>query len=275
MQNDPQDSHYGNLETPIDNVDFAAFLSTSADMFSYPMSAPATANVFSHTKPFWDADASMAGMDLDFTAEDAAMFATGSHKISSSFDWGRNNQMFQGSMNMSQSQSQPPLQAEELNTTTTTTKQPIKRQRPLAPKVTTAGTTTLPKSFDFNTASTTVTDDPFSVAAMGASVDPGLLFSQINSTAVSNDFEDVTLPEPRPATSHAGHVTLQPYQHQQREFRKDQEELRRSRSTRERSSGRGFDRQTVSSPVKGSARPGLHRSASDQVKRTQGKLDIT
>jgi len=264
MQNDSQNGHYGISDTPIHEGDYSAFPPTSIDMFGYPMSAPATASLFTN-KPFWDPDSSMGGMELDFTAEDAAMFVVGSHRNSNSFDWGRSNQVFQESMNI------PPQTQEEVNV-----KQPVKRQRPLAPKVTLAPND-LPKAippFQFNNNNnnnTSVSEDPFSLASMNGSVDPGLLFSRNNSISMTSDFADVALPPPRPATS--GHVGREPYQHQQRELRRDQEELRQSRSSRERSSGRSFDRQTVSSPVKGSARPGLHRSASDsRGKRSQGEL---
>ena len=255
MQNDSQDGQYGATGTPIQNPNLMAFPSTSPDFFSYPMSAPATAAVFSNTKPFWDPDASMSGMDLEFTTEDAGMFSTGSHRISSSFDWGRSNQMFQDSVNLPQNQNEPQVSA--------------KRQRPLAPKAPVP--TPLPTSlapFDFN--NPPVSDDPFSVATLGGAVDPGLLFSRNNSISMPSGFEDVVLPAARPASSH---IIREPYQHQMRESMRDREDLRRSRSTRENSKGRQFERGTVSSPVKGSARPGLQRSISDsRGKRSHGKL---
>jgi len=260
MQNDSQDSHYGITGTPTQNLEFSAFPVTSADLFGYPMSAPATAPVFTGTKPFWDPDTSMSGMDLDFTTDAAGMFNAGSHRISNSFDWGRSNQMFQDNVNMPQTQESP-------------VQQPIKRQRPLAPKApqsSSALPTSLPP-FEFNnnhSSSAPISDDPF-----GGSVDPGLLFSRNNSVSMPSGFEDVTLPAARPATSH---IVREPYQHQLRESRRDQEELRRARNTRESSAGRRFDRGTVSSPVKGSARPGLQRSVSDnRGKNPQGKLSAS
>lgn len=260
MQNDAQDSHYGISGTPILNADFSAFPTTSSDLFGFPLSAPATAPVFTNTKPFWDPDSSMGGMDLDFTAEDANMFAPGSHRISSSFDWGRSNQMFQDNVNL------PP--SEELPQPA---KQPTKRQRPLAPKVPKVNAIANPlPPFDFNSSNIPPSqEDPFSAISLDGSVDPGLLFARNNSVSMTSGFEDVQLPAPRPATSH---IERQPYQHQLRESRRDQEELRRSRSSREGSSSRRVDRGTVSSPIKGSARPSLQRSASDsRSKKNQGK----
>jgi hypothetical protein len=259
MQHDSQDSHYGAPGTPIQNSNLMPFPSSSADFFSYPMSAPATAPVFSNIKPFWDPDASMSAMDLDFTTGDAGMFNTGSHRISSSFDWGRNNQMFQDTVNIPQN----PNEHQE----------PAKRQRPLAPKAPIPAPA-LPASlapFDFS--NTPVSDDPFSVATLGGAVDPGLLFSRNNSVGMPSGFEDVVLPAARPASSH---IVREPYQHQMRESRRDREELLRSRSIRENSKGRQFERGSVSSPVKGSARPGLQRSISDsRGKRSHGKLLVS
>ena len=252
MQNDSQDSQYGISSTPTQDIDFASFPSTSADMFGFPLSAPATAPVFTNTKSFWDPDSNMGAMDLDFTTDDAEIFGTGSHRMTNSFDWGRNNQMFQENVNI------PP--ARDIH-------QPVKRQRPLAPKVPRVDVdlpTSLP-SFEFTNNTTAPAHDDFSAVSLDGSVDPGLLFSRNNSSTISQTFEEVPLPATRPATSH---VIREPYQHQLRESRRDQEDLRLSRSFRESSAARRGDRTTVSSPVKGSARPGLQRSVSDSRSRT-------
>ncbi|CZR54431.1 uncharacterized protein PAC_04315 [Phialocephala subalpina] len=260
MQNDPQDGHYGNSQTPTHHSNLMPFPSSSGDFFSYPMSAPATAPVFSNTKPFWDPDASMSGMDLDFNPDDTSMFNMSSHKISNSFDWGRNNQMFQETLNAQPSQTQ---------STPTQSKPQSKRQRPLAPKLpitTTEMSTSLPP-FEFN--NTSASEDPFSAVSMSG-VDPGLLFGGTTSMTMPSEFADVPLPAPRPVTSH---TELRPYQHQLRESKRDMEELQRSRSSREGSKARRIERGTVSSPVKGSARPGLQRSISDsRGRRTQDRV---
>jgi hypothetical protein len=257
MQNDSQDDQYGSQQTPT-HSNLLSFPTTSADFFSYPMSAPATAPIFGNSKPFWDSDTDMSGMGMDFTSDDATMFVptNGGHKISNSFDWGKSNQMFQDTVNM------PSSQPEQ--------KASSKRQRPLAPKISVSQTqlesSTSMAPFDFN--NTSSSEDPFS-AGLDA-VDPGLLFSR-NTTTMPSEFEDVSLPPTRPVTSHNAH--LQPYQHQTREASRDREELRRSHSLRD-SGGKmsRYDRGIMSSPVKGSARPGLHRSVSDsRGKRTQGK----
>ncbi|KAL2074410.1 hypothetical protein VTL71DRAFT_8188 [Oculimacula yallundae] len=250
MQNDSQDSHYGASQTPTHQQNPMSFPSSSAEFF-YPMSAPATAPAFSNAKPFWDPDASMGGMDLDFGAEDPSMFNMGSHRMSNSFDWGRNNQMFQEAVNVPTPTSNLAPQSEQST---------LKRQRPLAPKLPKPATELLPSTmapFEFNNVS--ASEDPFSPTAFGG-VDPGLLFSRNDPVPMPSEFQDVPLPLSRPNTSH---VELKPYQHQLRESMRDQEELRRSRGPRESSRNRRLERGTVSSPVKGSARPGLQRSVSD------------
>lgn len=267
MQNDSQNSQYGIDESPTHQHGLLQFPTSSADLFGYPMSAPATAPVFTNTKPFWDPDTSMSGIDFGLTADTSTMPHTGSHKVSNSFDWGRNNQMFQDTANMPSSQP-----ASQTQPQTTPTQPPPKRQRPLAPKVSVPPTPELPttqaSSFDFfNT--TPSWDEPFSSATIGG-VDPGLLFSRNITTTMASKFEDVVLPATRPATSH---LVREPYQHQMREAKEQQEALRHVRSSRESSSSRRFERGTVSSPVKGSARPGLQRSVSEsRGRRTAGKF---
>jgi hypothetical protein len=255
MQHDPHDGKYASQQTPTHSNSFS-FPVTSADFFNYPMSAPVTAPIFGNSKPFWEPDTDMGGMSMDFTAEDVALFApsNSTHTASNSLDWGKNNQMFQDTVNMPSTR---PAQ-----------KITSKRQRPLAPKISVLQTQ-LENSmapFDFN--NTSASEDPFS-AGLDA-VDPGLLFSRHNTTMPS-EFEDVLLPPARPVTSHNGHI--QPYQHQTREATRDREELRRSYSFRD-SGGKmsRYERSIMSSPVKGSARPGLSRSMSEsRGKRTQGK----
>lgn len=260
MQNDSQDGQYGS-QTPTHSNNLMSFPSTSAEFFGYPMSAPATAPLFTNSKPFWEQDTSMGGMDMDFGNHDAGMFNAGSHKMCNSFDWGRSNPMFQETASLPSSQPEPKAQQAPAPAPAAS-----KRQRPLAPKVSQPqpdlATSLAP--FDFN--STSTSEDPFAIGV--DAVDPELLFSR-TATTMASDFEDVSLPPPRPITSH--NMPLEPYQHQLREASRDQEELRRSRSLRD--NGGRYERGIVSSPVKGSARPGLHRSVSDsRSKRPQGRL---
>jgi hypothetical protein len=265
MQDSSQHGQYGIEESPSQQHPLLQFPTTSADLFGYPMSAPATAPVFTSTKPFWDPDTSMSGMDFSFTTDTASMSHIGGHRVSNSFDWGKSNQMFQDTVNMPSSQPAPQTKPQ-----TTPTQPPTKKQRPLAPKVSVPPTpeiSTSQASFDFlNT--TPNWNEPFSATSIG-SVDPGLLFSRNITSTMPSEFEDVILPATRPSTSH---IVREPYQHQMREAREQQDAIRRARSSRESSSNRRFERGTASSPVKGSARPGLQRSFSDNRGRRPGKL---
>jgi hypothetical protein len=161
----------------------------------------------------------LGGVDFDILTAD--IFSPGSQRISSSLDWGRDSQLFQDAVNAS---SNP----RSTNRT--------KRQR--RPRT----------AFNFksskNDGEISGSGEPFSTTISGA-VDPGLLFSERNTNSS---------PRGRPAASH---VAQQPYEHQLRESRRDQEELRRSRSTCESSTGRHVDRGAISSPMKGNGRPSL------------------
>lgn len=266
IQTNNMDQNYGSSEarTP--------FASTSADFF-HPMSAPATAPAFTNSKHFWDPDTMDMDMDVNFPATgDGGLFDPNSHRISNSLDWGRDNQIFQDSVNL---QSHPPSKPTPKTSTTgtaTTSASTGKRQRPLAPKVTVPGIqqqqqTSLPP-LDFTTSA--VSEDPFSAVSLDGAVDPGLLFSGHSSISMPSGFEDVSLPPSRPATSH---IPLEPYSHQLREASRDREELLRSRGSKESSKVRRYDRETVSSPVRGSARPSLQRSISDsRNRRTQDRI---
>jgi hypothetical protein len=251
MQNDSHGGHYGTSGTPTQHPELLPFPATSADLFGYPMSAPATAPIFDSTGAFLDPDTSMSGMEFDFMTDDSGIFNTGSHRISSSLDWGRDNQLFQDTVNAPSNQS---------------SKTPTKRQRPLAPKApvseTAAPAPLAPFNFNKNDGEISASGDPFSSAGSGA-VDPGLLYGGHNSASS---------PTARPTTSH---VAQQPYEHQLRESRRDQEELRRSRSTRESSTGHRVDRGTMSSPIKVHGRPPLLRSVSDmRGRKGQGNCPL-
>lgn len=258
MQNDSRDSHYyGASQTPTQSA-FMSFTESSGDFCSFPMSAPATASAFAHGKPFWNADASMSGMDMDFSTDSMFNTNAGSHKLSNSFDWGRSNQMFQDTMNV-------PHQSQDRTDQSSASK----RQRPLAPKLSSTASSDIPTSIPpYSFHSMSAAEDPFGMTDTTGGVDPGLLFSRPSSQSTSSNFGDVQLPPPRPVTSQA---ELRPYQHQLRESRRDQEDLRRSRSSRDSSRSRRLDRGTVSSPVR-SSRPSIQRSVSERGRRTQGNM---
>jgi hypothetical protein len=255
MQSDSQDGYYGSSQAPSQQSTIMSFTESSGDFFSYPMSAPVTAPAFTAAKSFWDPDTGMSGMGIDFSIDDG-MFDNGSHKVGNSLDWSRSNQMFPEPVNLA------PQSSHNTSSQGSTSKRP----RAIAPKIpmTTADLPVSIAPFNFHH---TAMDDPFSMANITGSVDPGLLFSRPHSQSTNLDSDDASLPLSRPATSH---MDLRPYQHQMRESRRDQEELRRSRSSRENSRSRRTERGTVSSPVRGT-RAGLQRSVSDsRSKKAQG-----
>jgi hypothetical protein len=206
------------------------------DVFSYPISAPATTPAFAHGRPFWDQDAGMGGMDMNFSGGDPTLYD--GHKISNSFDWGRNNQIFQETTNI------PPFNPEPIQST--------RRERPLASKPPPLQAASTGLSFGFGNM---MSEDPFSMGNSNGAVDPGLLFTFPPQSSASISESDL---EPRPSTS-----DFEPYQHQQRESRRDQEELRRVRSSRENSTALRTSKASLSSPAKLAPRPGLQRSVSD------------
>lgn len=238
--------------------------SAGMDPFGYPMSAPASAPFFNSNKAIWDT--SMDGMDLDFSTDSAGIFHQG-HRPSNSIDWSRSNQMFQESMNLSpQKSSEPKAKAE-----------PRKRHRLTASKSSLSTTSALPTSLPLlSFSSATVTSNSIAMGTFPGAVDPGLIYSRPSTSNTSHgEFENVTLPAPRAATSPIRNLEqLEPYQHQVREYTREQEELRRSRSFRESSLGYRIDRRTASSPVKGSARPGVQRSVSESRDQRKGIFQI-
>ncbi|KAK6605786.1 PHD-finger domain-containing protein [Botrytis cinerea] len=214
--------------------------STAMDPFGYPMTAPASTPFFASNKAIWDT--SMDGMDLDFSTDSAGIFHQG-HRGSNSLDWGRSNQMFQESVNLSpQKSSESKAEAE-----------PRKRHRQIASKTSLPITSALPTSLPLLAfSSATATSNSIAMENFPGVVDPGIIYSR-PSTGTS-----------RATTSPIRNLEqLEPYQHQVREYTREQEELRRSRSFRESSMGHRIDRRTASSPVKGSARPGPRRSVSE------------
>lgn len=236
-------------------------------MFTYPMTAPATAPIFTNTKPFWDPDSSMSGMDmdLDFSAGNNALFDPGmSHRISHSVDWGRSNQMFQDTVNI-------PAFSEDIA-------QPSRRQRPIISKDSIPSTAPNISDPGFSFGGSTMSEDPFAVAASSGAVDPGLLFTfpeLTPSNLTGPELDPPTLSYSRPPSQ----IVREPYQHQQRESRRDQEELRRSRSSKENKTVARHEKTFFSSPAKKSNRPGLQRSASDSrtkvgPSRKSGQLSV-
>jgi hypothetical protein len=228
------------------------FSTASDDMFAYPMTAPATAPIYTNTKSFWDPDSSMSGMemDLDFSASGNVMFDPEmSHRVSSSVDWGRSNQMFQDTINM-------PAFNEDVV-------QASRRQQPIASKNRMSNAAPIISDSNFGFSGSTMSEDPFAVVASSGAVDPGLLFTFPELTSASITGPQLGPPIPSYSRPSTGQIIRKPYQHQQRESMRDQEELRRSRSSKETNTVALPEKTSFSSPAKKSGRPGLQRSSSD------------
>ncbi|POR38735.1 PHD finger protein 20-like protein 1 [Tolypocladium paradoxum] len=214
----------------------AALMGNPGNIFGYPMSAPAAAPA-----QFWDTSMSMS-MDLDFNVAGPHVFqppTPSSHRHTGSFDWNADIQLFQDS-------NIPPPSSNQENV------QPVRRERALAPKppVSEAAATGTSGSAVHATHPTAL-DDPFRMILPGDGVDPGLLFSRPQTSAMDSDFNAMAQSGSVEAaiadsgrSQSGGHV-------------------RKSNSVRGAKNGKLPDRAIASSPIKSSARPGLGRSYSD------------
>ena len=209
------------------------FVTTPTDMFNYPMSAPATAPGFSTQRPFWD-DASMAGMDIDFSANGNDVFQT-SNQAQPDMDaveW-RSNQVFQAAAVLAGPNQENVSQA------------------PLQGLVTSAMDQSM-----FATSYPTPIDDPFGISN-GGGVDPGLLFSRPQTASIDTASFNASIQlQNSPAVSMP--QGTQPNQQQQL----PRTELRRSASAKDMAPSKQT-RASASSPIKPTGRPGLSQSFSE------------
>lgn len=220
--------------------DMAVLMGSSADMFGYPMSAPAAAPA-----NFWDPSVSMS-MDLEFNdaGHDATQPpATPSHRHTGSFDWNAEIQLFQDVAVPAPCTNQDSVQQ-------------ARRERALAPKPPASEVVTT--SAGDSAARLNMLDDPFGIINPGDGVDPGLLFGRPHS-ALGSDFGTLSQSGPaKVATSLPGNGTTG--------------DVRRANSTKAARSVRGPDRALAGSPIKSSMRPALGRSWSEnRGKRAVGR----
>ncbi|KAK6950020.1 hypothetical protein Daesc_008343 [Daldinia eschscholtzii] len=223
------------------------FISTPSDLFSYPMSAPATASGYGDSRMFWDTD--MGGMDIDFSVASGEMFQASSHRPTNSMDWGKSNEMFQETGTI-------PSQSQETNP-------PAKKERMLAPKPPQPSLDTSVADVSmFGQSFATSADESFAMMNQSGSVDPGLLFTRPPSSSMEPaSFNPLSQPplmqsfsQPEPIILAAKAPKRGP--------------VRRSTSNKEMNAGRKANRASASSPVKSSSdRPGLSRSLSEKVNR--------
>ncbi|KAK4092673.1 hypothetical protein PCL_08305 [Purpureocillium lilacinum] len=219
--------------------DLAALVANPTDLFSYPLSAPATAPV-----NFWDPSMSM-GMDLDFGAPGPNVFQSPNpslHRHTGSFDWNAEIQLFQDT-------TVPPPSSNQENV------QPVRRERALAPKPPAsealAVTTTMPA---IQAAQHTSLDDPFGMMQHAQVVNPDFLMSRPQTAAVDSEFN--ALAEAESGSAEEAIAASNKSQ--------SGGALRRANTAKGARAGKLPDRALASSPIKSSAaRPGLGRSYSE------------
>lgn len=243
MQNEQgfgQPDFLGNPQQP----GMGTFVTSPSDMFSYPLSAPASAQSFSGQRSLWDTD--MGGMDIDFSVNSNNVFqaSASANQAMGPVEWAGTNQFLHGTQ----------VQGDE-NTRTGKRDGPMTSQPPMQTMETSAAEQAL-----FAASFPTSLDDPFGIANNGGAVNPGLLFSRPPSSNMDLSFQaaqqmnGLSIP-PALQDTQTGRRNTDPKAPQRGE-------LRRSASERE-IAPRKQDRATASSPIKASGRPGLSRSFSE------------
>ncbi|KAK0623051.1 hypothetical protein B0T14DRAFT_536028 [Immersiella caudata] len=227
MQNDQgfgQSDFMGNSQQP----GMGGFVASPNDMFSYPLSAPATAQAFANQRSFWDTD--MGGMDIDFSANSNNVFQAGSA------NWATTQFLQEAAAVQNQGD----------------------ENAPTAP-IQTMGTSAAEQAL-FAASFPTSMDDPFGIANNGGGVNPGLLYSRPPSSSLDLAFQAPpelnNIPVPLAPQDTQGGRRVAGSKAPQRG------ELRRSASEVD-IAPRKQDRVTASSPIKPSGRPGLSRSFSE------------
>ncbi|PNY26789.1 PHD finger protein 20-like protein 1, partial [Tolypocladium capitatum] len=225
----------------------AALMGNPGDIFGYPMSAPATAPA-----NFWDPSMPMS-MDLDFIVAGPHVFQppTPSHRHTGSFDWNADIQLFQDA-------NVPPPSSNQENV------QPVRRERALAPKPPASGAAATGTGGSAVQAThPTALDDPFGMILPGDGVDPGLLFSRPQTSAMDSDFNAMAQSASAEAAV-AGPGNSQP-----------EGQVRKSNSVGGPIDGKLPGRAVGSSPIQSSARPGLGRSYSEnRGRRALGRASL-
>jgi len=246
MQNDQgfgQSDYVGNTQ----QAGMGSFVTSPNDMFSYPLSAPATAQAFANQRSFWDAD--MGGMDIDFSANSSSVFqpSGSTNQPMSSVDWARANQFLQET-GASHGQG-------DENTPTGKRDYPMSSQPPIQSPGTSAADQAL-----FAASFPASMNDPFGIVNSGGGVNPGLLFSRPPSSSMDLSFQgaeqiNATSAAPVPQGTQTGRRTAVSRAPQRGELRRSASEMEMI--------PRKQDRATASSPIKPAGRPGLSRSFSE------------
>ncbi|KAI9740664.1 MAG: hypothetical protein M1818_004628 [Claussenomyces sp. TS43310] len=242
MQRDEE--HVNMFDTP--GPQHISNFPSMGDMSMFPMSAPATAPAFTTTKPFWDPDTHLTNVNVNNPAGHESLFGgTVSYRSSNSFDWGRDNQTFRQTDNISSFDPDISQDSKFRKSLTSGT-----QARPIA--------TSTGLSFDFGGL---MSHDPFAMANSMSGVDPGLLFTVPTDTSASMQ---------RIRRGGDGQSLQGPERSYQQSFR-DQEEFKRDGTMKDYSALTQHYKPAFSSSAN-PTRPGLQRSLSDsRTRRLSGQ----
>jgi hypothetical protein len=250
MQNDQDFGQQAHFMASAHQQGMDGFVTAQGDMFGYPLSAPA-APPYGAQRSFWDPDPSLAGMDIDFSANGGGVFPPPTpHQGSGHVNWASANQLMpdQGGMAGHGDGHAPARNGQHS----------LVSQPPMSMLVTSSADHSM-----FATSYPTPVEDPFGMNDAGGAVNPGLIFSRPQSAnmdavasfhqgmpglntnmAVNQDSQMDSRGRP-PSSKAAGRA-----------------ELRRTASAKD-ATPRKQDRASASSPIKETGRPGLSRSFSE------------
>jgi hypothetical protein len=243
MQNDQDYGQQAHFMASAQQQGMGGFVTPQGDVFGYPLSAPATAP-YGAQRSFWDPDPSLAGMDIDFTANGGVLQPATQHHGPGPVDWTSANQLLPDQSGMG---GHPSAAGNGSS---------LVSQPPMSMLVTSSADHSM-----FAASYPTPIDDPFGISDASGAVNPGLLFSRpqtANVDAVS--FNQAMLgPNSNPVPSQDSQMDSQRMPVSKASGRA---ELRRSASAKD-ATPRKQDRASASSPVKETGRPGLSRSFSE------------
>ncbi|OAA58584.1 3-isopropylmalate dehydrogenase leu2a [Niveomyces insectorum RCEF 264] len=303
MQSDqgygPQQPLHPDFMTTPNQQHMAAFVGSPADLFNYPLSAPATASAFADARTFWEGgDANMSAMEVDYSAAGSHIFHTPSsmHRQLESIDWsqsGQANQAYmmtgvdasamsqQGQQHLDNHLQQMPLSADNNS------------KQMMHP---TLDMSSVDQPALYAGGYPTPVDDPFGIVSPNGGVNPGLLFSRPASSNMDTmasappgaptmltGADSATFdPTPQPPSSSAPAVLRLPQNSPPPALpampvAAVRSELRRSSSAKEIAPRRkaGDRAAPASSPIKPTARPSLARSFSDtRGPRLRGRASL-
>ncbi|AEO69332.1 uncharacterized protein THITE_2119612 [Thermothielavioides terrestris NRRL 8126] len=261
MQNDQDFAQQAHFMASAQQQGMGNFATAQGDMFGYPLSAPASAPAYGDQRSFWDADPSLAGMELDFSAGGGGVFhPQTSLQGTGPVDWARTNQMLP---------TQGGLAGQADGHGTAGDQSSLVAQSPLSMLVTSAADHSM-----FAASYPTSIEDPFGITDSSGGVNPGLLFSRPQTASLDATTFEPSVPGQNPSGAAAVQVSQTDNGGLSATKVPGPNELRRSASAKE-ATPKKHDRASASSPLKESGRPGLSRSFSEnRGKKVVGRSSL-